>query len=131
MQLPKTALFLTTLLARPICHAESLPLWELGAGVGTISLYDYRGSDERRAYVFPVPYFVYRGEFLKADRNGVRSTLFNSDRVEVNVSVNGTFPVDSKDNVARRGMTDLKPTIDWSTACLPALGMASAGVSTG
>lgn len=95
-----------------MCHAESLPLWELGAGIGAISLYDYRGSDERQLYVLPVPYLVYRGEFLKADRNGLRGTLFRSDRVEVNLSANGTIPVNSKDNVARSGMADLRPTIE-------------------
>lgn len=125
MQLPKTALFLATLLAIPICQAESVPLWELGAGLATINLYDYRGSDERRSYVFPVPYLIYRGEFLKADRNGLRGTVLIGDRAEINVSVNGTFPVNNKDNVARRGMADLKPTIElgptvginlWNTA---------------
>lgn len=125
MRWTKTTIFLMPLFATSICDAESLPLWELGAGGGAISLYDYRGSDEMRTYVFPVPYFVYRGELLKADRNGVRGTLFNSDRVEVNVSVNGTFPVASADNVARRGMADLKPSIElgptvginlWNTA---------------
>jgi outer membrane protein len=52
------------------------------------------------------------GEFLKADREGVRSTLFESDKVEVNVSLNGTLPVKSKDNPARRGMSDLEPTLE-------------------
>lgn len=125
MQSSTAALFLATSLAMPMCHAESLPLWELGAGVGAISLYDYRGSDERQVYVLPVSYLVYRGEFLRADRNGLRGTLFSSDRVEVNVSVNGTIPVNSKDNVARSGMADLRPTIElgptvdialWNTA---------------
>lgn len=93
-------------------RAESLPLWELGLGVGAISLPDYRGSDIRNNYILPVPYFVYRGELFKADRNGVRSTLFESDHVEVNVSLNATQPVRSKGNPARAGMSDLKPTVE-------------------
>ncbi|MEP7085234.1 MAG: MipA/OmpV family protein, partial [Betaproteobacteria bacterium] len=35
-----------------------------------------------------------------------------SDRVELNVSLNASAPVDSKDNPARQGMPDLKPTIE-------------------
>ena len=105
-------LCLTGFLALPLSHAEQLPLWELGAGIAAVNLPDYRGSDRTKIYVLPVPYFVYRGEFLKADRNGVRSTLFNNDKMEINVSVNGTLPVDSTDNPARRGMSDLRPTVE-------------------
>jgi MipA family protein len=97
------------------CHAESTslrPLWEVGAGLGVLNVPDYRGSDRRKSYVLPLPYVVYRGEFLKADRNGVRAALFSSDRVEVNVSLNATVPVSSDDNPLRRGMADLRPTVE-------------------
>jgi MipA family protein len=112
--LVRTAFALPALLALP-CHAESgasLPLWEVGAGVATLSIPDYRGSDRRRGYVLPLPYVIYRGEFLKADRNGVRAALFSSDRVEANLSLNATVPVDSADNPLRRGMADLRPTVE-------------------
>lgn len=108
----KIILCFAGLLSLSLCHAEEHPLWELGVGVGAITLPDYRGSNESHTYVLPVPYFVYRGEHLKADRNGVRGMLYDSDKVDVNISVNGTIPVHSKDNEARRGMADLKPTIE-------------------
>ncbi|RJG07659.1 MipA/OmpV family protein [Noviherbaspirillum cavernae] len=108
----KTALLLAGLLTLPAAHAEQLPLWEAGLGVATISLPNYRGADESGTYVLPAPYFVYRGDFFKADRDGIRSVFFESERVEVNISLNATLPVDSKDNPARRGMSDLKPTIE-------------------
>jgi MipA family protein len=100
------------LLAAFPAFAEQLPLWEAGAGVAAISLPDYRGADTSRTYLLPAPYFVYRGEFLKADRNGVRSTLFNTDRVELNLSLNATLPVSSKNNAARQGMSSLRPTVE-------------------
>jgi outer membrane protein len=103
---------LAGLLLSPVSRAEQLPLWEAGLGVAAISLPDYRGSDVIQTYVLPAPYFIYRGEFLKADRNGLRSMLFDSERVEVNLSLNATLPVNSKDNPARRGMADLKPTVE-------------------
>ncbi|MDO8595051.1 MAG: MipA/OmpV family protein, partial [Sulfuricaulis sp.] len=93
-------------------HAEQKPLWEAGLGIGAVTFPDYRGSDRTQTYVLPVPYFVYRGEFLKADRNGVRGRFFDSDRVELNVTMNASLPVDSKDNAARQGMPDLKPTVE-------------------
>jgi outer membrane protein len=92
--------------------AEPLPLWEVGAGVGVLTLPDYRGSDETSTYVLPIPYFVYRGERLKADRGSLRAELFESDRIEANLSLNATVPVHSKNNHARRGMPDLKPTVE-------------------
>src|SRR5690349_10767885 len=98
-------------LASP-ADAESLPLWEAGAGVAAVTLPDYRGADSSSTYILPMPYFVYRGEFLKADRNGVRSMLFNTERIELNLSLNATLPVRSKNNAARRGMTDLRPTVE-------------------
>jgi outer membrane protein len=96
----------------PRAYAEQKPLWEAGIGVGAINLPDYRGSDESHTYALPIPYFVYRGEHLKADRNGVRGILYESDKVDLNLSVNGTVPVHSEDNAARKGMTNLKPTIE-------------------
>ena len=93
-------------------HAEQKPLWEAGLGVGVVTFPDYRGADRTQTYVLPVPYFVYRGEFLKADRNGLRGLFFNSDRVELNVTMSASPPVDSRDNPARQGMPDLKPTVE-------------------
>jgi outer membrane scaffolding protein for murein synthesis (MipA/OmpV family) len=73
---------------------------------------DYRGSDERNTLVLPIPYLIYRGEVLRADRQGLRGLLFESERVELDVSVNGSIPVKSADNAARRGMPDLDPTVE-------------------
>ena len=61
----------------------------------------------------PLPYFVYRGRFLRADRNGVRGRLFDQDVVELNISVSATTPVRSKNNSARSGMPDLRPTVEF------------------
>jgi outer membrane scaffolding protein for murein synthesis (MipA/OmpV family) len=99
-------------LSAPAAHAEEKPLWEFGLGAGAIAFPDYRGSDEARVFPVPVPYFVYRGPFLKADREGLRGKLFNREYVELDLSVGATIPVSSEDNAARRGMPDLKPTLE-------------------
>jgi len=95
-----------------LLHAEQKPLWEAGLGVGALGFPDYRGADEGHVYPVPVPYFVYRGKFLRADRDGVRGELFDRKYAELSISVNGTIPVNSADNAARRGMPDLKPTFE-------------------
>lgn len=93
-------------------RAAERPLWEFGLGVGAVSFPDYRGSDRQRTHAVPVPYLIYRGEFLKADREGLRGVFFDTDRVEVNVSLGASVPVDSDGNEARKGMPDLDPTIE-------------------
>lgn len=99
-----------------LARADEKPLWELGLGVSALALPDYRGSDQGRGYVLPFPYAVYRGEFLKADRKGVRGELFESDRVELNLSVAASLPVDSTRNNARAGMPDLRPSLEFGPA---------------
>ena len=88
------------------------PLWELGLGVAGLSLPDYLGSDQSRFYALPLPYIVYRGTWLKADRDGARALLFNSQRVKLDVSVAASTPARSSDNDARAGMPNLKGTFE-------------------
>jgi outer membrane scaffolding protein for murein synthesis (MipA/OmpV family) len=92
--------------------AAEKPLWELGAGISALSLPDYRGSDQASVYAIPFPYLIYRGEFLKADRHGIRGTFFGTDRIELNLSLGASLPVNSDDNRARQGMPDLEPTVE-------------------
>ena len=88
------------------------PLWELGLGVAGLRLPDYRGSNQSRGYLLPVPYIVYRGTWLKADRDGARALLFDSQRVKVDVSVAASRPTSSDDNDARAGMPNLPGTAE-------------------
>jgi outer membrane protein len=93
-------------------QAEELPLWEVGGGATVLRLPDYRGSEDVRNYVFPIPWVVYRGEVFRADRDGVRARLFDSERVKLHVSLGGSVPVDSDRNQARQGMEDLRPLLE-------------------
>lgn len=101
-----------TLLVVASADAAQLPLWEAGFGVVGLSLPNYRGSAERQAYLLPMPYLVYRGDTLKMDRDGLRGLLFDSERVEINVSLNGSLPASSDDDPVRQGMPDLDPTVE-------------------
>ncbi len=109
--------------------AEEKPLWELGAGVTALAFPDYRGSDQGRNYVFPIPYAVYRGDIFKADRDGVRSIFLDREDIKIHASFGASFPVDSDDNVARSGMPDLEPSveagpaIDWTLWRAPVEGL--------
>jgi len=88
------------------------PTWELGVGLGALSLPHYRGSDQRSNYVAPIPYLRYHGKRLRVDKEGGRFFFYNDDDINIDVSTAFAFPVDSDDNRAREGMTDLDPIIE-------------------
>ena len=99
----------------PVAAAPSgtqRPLWELGVRIAALRLPDYRGSDQSRSYALPLPYIVYRGTWLKADRDGARALLFDTERVEVDVSVAASTPARSSSNTAREGMPNLPGTFE-------------------
>lgn len=92
--------------------AEDQPLWEIGAGVAAFSFPSYRGSDQSHNFLMPVPHFTYHGDFLKADRQGIRGSFFDSDRIDLTVSLALSPPVSSDNIKARAGMSDLKATFE-------------------
>ena len=118
LQAPKAARhrgMLAAALLAAACHAATAqakeePLLEYGLGIGAIAFEDYRGSNTTHAYPLPIPYLVYNGKFLKADREGVRGTLFNQEWVELNLSGNLTTPV--RNDRERSGMPDLRSTLE-------------------
>lgn len=97
-------------------RAGELPRWELGLGLAGLSIPDYRGSDRQRAYLLPLPYVQYRGDFLQIDREGAHAKLFTSERLRLELSVAAGPPARSEDNDARRGMPDLDPTVEAGAA---------------
>ena len=96
----------------PAVQAREEPLWEAGFGGVALELPDYRGASRSRTYALPLPFFVYRGEVFKADREGVRGILFDSERVELQLSVGASLPVDSDRSPLREGMESLSPAVE-------------------
>lgn len=97
--------------------AGEKPLWEIGLGFFALTSPDYRGSDETRGYLLPLPYIIYRGETLKIDRTGIYGRLFEADRVKLDLSADAGVPVDSTKNSARQDM----PSLDTVFEAGPAL----------
>ena len=106
-----------TLAAPHAAAASGLPRWE--AGISSAALYapDYRGADQMRTRALVLPYVVYRGDVLRADRDGLRAQLLDGQRIEFNLSAGLGLPVNSDRNDARRGM----PEIDWVVELGPAM----------
>jgi outer membrane scaffolding protein for murein synthesis (MipA/OmpV family) len=90
--------------------------WELGFGVGDISGPDYRGSDEYRNYVAPIPYVIYHGKYIQSDRDGLRGNVFKSPRYELTFSATATIVPKADENKAREDMPTLGSTIEMGPA---------------
>jgi outer membrane scaffolding protein for murein synthesis (MipA/OmpV family) len=91
----------------PAGERSDRPFWEVGIGAGVVSFPDYVGSDRRRLWAVPVPYVLYESRFLTVDRGVLSGVLDLTDRLRVDLSLSGSLPVNSDDNHARDGMSDL------------------------
>ena len=104
-------IFIGVIFSTP-CKADQLPLWEVGFGLAGLYLPDYRGSDESRGHLYPVPYLMYRGKILKVERDTIRGEIFKSDRLQLDISLGGGVSVSSDKNKTRLGMPDLDFTAE-------------------
>jgi outer membrane protein len=101
------SLFIVSCFIQSSFAADKKPLWEYGVGAAGWYSPHYLGADQQQAYLIPVPYFVYRGEIIRADREGLRGLLFSSEYLDLRISGSASLPVNSEDNDAREGMDDL------------------------
>ena len=104
-------------------YAEEKPKLELGIGLASIYFPAYLGSKDDQHHLLPLPYFIYRGDHLKINRNGLRSRLFSSKNIQLDLSMNAATPVLSDDIEKRQGMPDLDPVIEIGSALKWYLGM--------
>ena len=128
---PFSACFgLAMLFAHPSAPAQPaapLPLWELGAvGVG-VSQQAYPGSDVQVNRGLGLPYLVYRGRFLRADRETAGLRAIKTEHFELDIGVAGSFGARSDQIGSRRGMPDLGTLVQFGPRVRLDLGEGPAG----
>ena len=84
------------------CETE----WTMGAGIGVFDYHLYPGAKETSRLILPVPYFTFRSPKFEIDR-GIKSFLYHSEKIVIDISADFGLPVDSDDTQARKGMPDL------------------------
>jgi len=87
--------------------AETLPKAELGLGFATQHLKDYRGSSHAQIQAVPFPILIYRGERIRADKDGIRGRFLQGENWELNASAEAALNGGSGDNKKRQGMPEL------------------------
>ncbi len=80
--------------------------WTMGLGLGAFNYQYYPGAKESNKILLPAPYFTYRSPKFEVDR-GIKSFLYNTEKIIIDVSADFGLPVNSDDTVARRGMPNL------------------------
>jgi outer membrane scaffolding protein for murein synthesis (MipA/OmpV family) len=89
------------------------PLWEFG-GVGlAVSQQAYPGASQRVSRGLVLPYLVYRGQFLRADRDTVGLRAFKTPAFELDVGFAASLGSNSDEIDARRGMPDLGTLVEF------------------
>jgi len=122
------------LCASGIAHAQSdpgevgpQPLWEVGVlGVG-VSQQAYPGSDQQVRRGLVLPYFLYRGKVLRADRDTTGLRAIKTDTFELDLGVAGAFGSSSDKIEARRGMPNLGTLIEFGPRLRWVLGAGPGG----
>lgn len=90
-----------------------LPLWEAGVVAAALSTPSYPASNQPNRRALVLPYFVYRGDVLRADRNGVGARLAHTNDWELDVGFSGALPANSNDIELRQGMPDLGTLLEF------------------
>ncbi len=106
--------------------AEPLSRWELGAAALAVSQQAYPGSDQQVQRGLLLPYFIYRGQWLRADNDSFGLRAVRTENFELDVGVAGAFGSNSNDIDARRGMPNLGTLVEFGPRAKWKLGAAPA-----
>jgi len=104
-----------------------MPLWELGAFAVGVSQQAYPGSDQQIQRGLALPFLVYRGRFLRADRETAGLRAVRTPLYEVDIGVAGSFGSNSDEIDARRGMPDLGTLVEFGPRLKVNLGEGPGG----
>jgi outer membrane protein len=114
LHLWKTLLVGTVALAATLSSYPSLvraqeadkPLFEVGIG-GFSPVPDYPASEQSHVQAAALQFVIYRGNFLRASREGLQGRVYRSNRITFEISLEGALGSSADDNYARQGMPDI------------------------
>jgi outer membrane scaffolding protein for murein synthesis (MipA/OmpV family) len=114
----------------PLEYSTRLPLWEAGLLAGGITQPAYPGADQRASLLSALPYVIYRGEYLRADRGTVGVRAIKTPRTELDVGFGASLGSRADDIEVRRGMDDLGILLEFGPRLKINLGEVSDGQSS-
>lgn len=102
-------------------------LWEIGAFALGVSQQAYPGSDTQLKRGLALPFVIYRGQWLRADRDTLGLRAVKTQRVEVDLGFAASFGGGDDDIEARRGMRELGTLVELGPRVKYFLGEAADG----
>lgn len=96
------------------------PLWEVGLIAGFASTPTYPAANERTQRTLALPFLIYRGDVLRADREGLSARLMQTSDLELDLGFSAALPSQANNASARAGMADLGtllelgPRLKWT-----------------
>ncbi len=110
------------LLSNDVKAADAPPLWEAGLLGFSASQNAYPGASERTQKTLVLPWLIYRGPFLRADRGSVGLRAVRTPEFELDLGFAAALGASSEKVQARSGMPDLGllleagPKLRWNLA---------------
>lgn len=110
------------LLSNPASAADAPPLWEAGLLGFSASQNAYPGASERTQKTLVLPWLIYRGPVLRADRGGIGLRAVRTPEFELDLGFAAALGASSERLEARKGMPDLGllleagPKLRWNLA---------------
>jgi outer membrane scaffolding protein for murein synthesis (MipA/OmpV family) len=89
------------------------PRWELGAFALGASQQAYPGSDSQLSRGLVLPFFIYRGEVLRADEGTAGLRALKTERFELDVGFAGAFGARADEVPVRQGMPKLGTLVEF------------------
>jgi len=110
--LKRLGLSCVALLLASTAAADAPPLWEAGIGVAGLSQPAYPGAAGTIKRAIPLPIFIYRGPWLRADREGIDLRALKSENIEVDLGFGARLGARQSEVPQRAGMHKLGTTLE-------------------
>ncbi len=105
-------MFGTHVQASEPAEAKPQPLWEAGVFAVGGTQPAYPGSAQRTRSGIALPFFIYRGELVRAEQGGLNLRAARTPSWELDVGVAGSFGSAASGNDARRGMPNVGTLVE-------------------
>ena len=106
------------------------PLWEIGIGAVAASQPAYPGAATNTNRVVALPFFIYRGEVVRAEQGNVGLRAIKTPRYELDIGFSASLGSSANDVPERIGMPDIGTLVEFGPRLKINLGDISQGRSS-
>ena len=117
-------------MAQTVASTEpAQPLWEIGIGAVAASQPAYPGAASNTSRAIALPFFIYRGEVVRAEQGNVGLRAIKTPRYELDIGFSASLGSSANDVPERIGMADIGTLVEFGPRLKINLGDISQGRS--